>query len=128
MGRTVHFAGTAMVSLILTLFVLGGVSGQSQADRDAVNQLLDRYAELEEAMDMTAQAGLISENRVWIAQAHGPPDRSGREHAHPTSPDERCSKRRCPAFGGSWRTETASYASMQTGTWRLRASSGIRRT
>ncbi|TFH66356.1 MAG: hypothetical protein E4G90_03995 [Gemmatimonadales bacterium] len=71
MGRTVHYAGTAIVSLILTLFVLGGVSGQNQADRDAVNRLLDRYAELEETMDMTAQAGLINENRVWIAQAQG---------------------------------------------------------
>jgi len=47
------------------------VSGQRQADVDAVNRLLDRYAQLEEAMNMSAQAELISEDRVWIAQGQG---------------------------------------------------------
>ncbi len=47
------------------------LSGQNQRDVDAVNQLLDRYTELEEAMDMTAQAQLMSEDRVWVGPGSG---------------------------------------------------------
>lgn len=68
---TIRHAGPAILLFILPLFIPGGISAQSQADRDAVNRLLDQYTRFEEAMDMTAQSGLISENRVWIAQAAG---------------------------------------------------------
>ncbi len=47
------------------------VTAQPQPDIDAINQLIDRYGELEDAMDMTAQAGLMSADRVWIAQGGG---------------------------------------------------------
>jgi len=44
---------------------------QQSADVEAVNALLDRFAELEDAMDETAQAALMAEDRVWIAQGEG---------------------------------------------------------
>ncbi len=75
MGRTMRhalrYACTATPLLILPLFLPGTISAQGQADRDAVNRLLDQYTSFEEAMDMTAQSSLLSENRVWIAQAAG---------------------------------------------------------
>lgn len=55
----------------LLLVPLSGLSAQNQSDIDAVNQLLDRYTELEEAMDMTAQARLMSEDRVWLGPVAG---------------------------------------------------------
>ena len=46
-------------------------SAQPQADVDAINQLIDRYGEFEDAMDMSGQAELMSADRVWIAQGAG---------------------------------------------------------
>lgn len=71
MLRTTHLVGTAVFSLLVALATSTGASAQSQADIDAVNRLLDQYAQLEEAMDMASQAALISPDRVWIAQAAG---------------------------------------------------------
>ena len=44
---------------------------QRQAEQDAINQLIDRYGALEDAMDMTTQAQLMAPDRVWIAQGAG---------------------------------------------------------
>ena len=44
---------------------------QGSGDEDAINQLIDQYSQLEDAADMTAQAALITADRVWIAQALG---------------------------------------------------------
>jgi len=53
---------------------LGGpapTAAQGQADIDAINQLIDRYGALEDAMDMTAQGQLMAPDRVWIGQGAG---------------------------------------------------------
>ncbi len=57
--------------LLASILPVGAISGQNQGDIDAINELLDRYTELEEAMDMTAQARLMSEDRVWIGPGTG---------------------------------------------------------
>src|SRR5207245_10383248 len=46
-------------------------AAQRQGDVDAINRLIDRYGALEDAMDMNAQAQLMSADRVWIAQGVG---------------------------------------------------------
>jgi len=61
-----------VASLFLLCFLTASAaSAQTQADVEAVNRLLDRYAALEETMDMATQAQLIREDRVWIAQGQG---------------------------------------------------------
>jgi hypothetical protein len=55
----------------LLLLSLQPLSAQNQGDVDAVNQLLDRYTELEESMDMMGQAQLMSQDRVWIGAGTG---------------------------------------------------------
>lgn len=60
-----------MIRLTLPTFVLaailaGPLAAQSQADRDAIHDVMRRYAELEDAMDMATQAQLMTEDRVWI--------------------------------------------------------------
>jgi ketosteroid isomerase-like protein len=57
--------------LTLPLFLMAPLSAQSQRDLDAVHQLLNQYTETEEAMDMTAQARLMREDRVWIGAGAG---------------------------------------------------------
>jgi ketosteroid isomerase-like protein len=44
---------------------------QRQADIDAVNRLIDQYGELEDKMDMNAQAKLMTSDRVWVSQGGG---------------------------------------------------------
>jgi ketosteroid isomerase-like protein len=44
---------------------------QRQSDIDAINRLLDQYGELEDKMDMNAQAKLMTSDRVWVAQGGG---------------------------------------------------------
>ncbi len=44
---------------------------QRQGDVDAINRVVDRYGALEDAMDMNAQAQLMSADRVWVAQGAG---------------------------------------------------------
>jgi hypothetical protein len=46
-------------------------TAQRQADIEAINRLLDRYASLEDSMDLTAQAQLMAADRVQIGQAIG---------------------------------------------------------
>lgn len=58
-------------SLALLLLSLAPLSAQEQRDIAAVNELLDRYTELEESMDMMGQAQLMSEDRVWIGAGAG---------------------------------------------------------
>ena len=62
-----RFARTTMPAVLLTFFTLTGVAAQDPADVDAINQLLDRYGQLEDAGDMTSQAQMMSPNRIWIA-------------------------------------------------------------
>jgi ketosteroid isomerase-like protein len=46
-------------------------AAQRQTDIDAINQLIDRYGALEDAMDMNGQAQLMTADRVWIGQGAG---------------------------------------------------------
>jgi len=46
-------------------------AAQRQTDVDAINRLIDQFGALEDAMDMTAQAKLMTADRVWIAQGVG---------------------------------------------------------
>jgi ketosteroid isomerase-like protein len=46
-------------------------ASQRQGDVDTINRLIDRYGALEDAMDMNAQAQLMSADRVFIVQAAG---------------------------------------------------------
>ncbi len=59
-------AGTA---LLLTISP-GALQAQDD-DMDAIKSQIDRYGELEDAMDMPGQAKLMSADRVWIGQAAG---------------------------------------------------------
>ena len=64
------------LSLRLAVFLMMAVGAspllaQSGADQDAINSLIDRYSELEDAADMAAQAQLMSADRVWISQWAG---------------------------------------------------------
>jgi len=64
-----HRTGIAVAaaSLLLTSPVLG----QNPADVQAIHRLVDEYGRLEDAMDMAAQAQLMREDRVWLAQGAG---------------------------------------------------------
>jgi hypothetical protein len=44
---------------------------QGSGDEDAINRLIDQYSQLEDAVDMTVQAALMTADRIWIAQASG---------------------------------------------------------
>jgi len=57
--------------LFLSLFTSSAISAQNRGDIEAINQLLDRYGALEEAMDMMTQATLMSEDRVWVGDGVG---------------------------------------------------------
>ncbi len=61
----------ASFALLVALLAPSGMLGQRQADIDAINQLIDRYGELEDEMDMMTQATLMSQDRVWIGQGLG---------------------------------------------------------
>lgn len=61
-----------LFSLVLvSLSAVTGLSAQNQRDVDAINALIDRYGQLEETMDMAAQAALMSEDRVWVGNGAG---------------------------------------------------------
>src|SRR6266550_3988349 len=55
----------------LGMLVPSAAFTQRQGELDAINRLIDRYGALEDAMDMNAQAQLMSGDRVWIVQAAG---------------------------------------------------------
>lgn len=66
---------TTGIRLVL-LFVLSLVfpvagTAQRQSEVEAINRLIDQYGELEDKMDMNAQAKLMTSDRVWIAQGGG---------------------------------------------------------
>ena len=44
---------------------------QGSGDEDAINRLIDQYSQLEDATDMTAQAAMMTADRIWIAQGLG---------------------------------------------------------
>ena len=58
-------------ALALGVLVPSPAATQRQGDVDAINRLIDRYGALEDAMDMSAQAQLMSADRVFIVQAAG---------------------------------------------------------
>lgn len=60
------------LAIVLTLpLVVSPLIAQNTDDEAAINRLIDRYGELEDATDMAAQAQLMSADRVWIAQWQG---------------------------------------------------------
>jgi ketosteroid isomerase-like protein len=60
---------TLRLVVVLTLpLMVSPLMAQNRADEEAINRLIDRYGELEDATDMAAQAQLMSADRVWIAQ------------------------------------------------------------
>jgi hypothetical protein len=44
---------------------------QGSGDEDAINRFIDQYSQLEDAVDMTAQATLMTADRIWIAEGLG---------------------------------------------------------
>jgi len=58
-------------ALALGVLVPSPAATQRQGDVDAINRLIDRYGALEDAMDMNAQAQLMSLDRIFIVQAAG---------------------------------------------------------
>jgi len=66
-----RFAVKTTLIVFVSLLTYPGLSAQNRGDIEAINQLLDRYGALEEAMDMMAQATLMSEDRVWVGDGAG---------------------------------------------------------
>lgn len=60
-----------LTTVLLTALFSLPATAQNQADLDAIHELLDRYNQLEEAMDMAGQTSLMSEDRVWIGSGMG---------------------------------------------------------
>jgi ketosteroid isomerase-like protein len=67
MTTRIHLAVLLAISLVCP--TVG--TAQRQSDVDAINRLIDQYGELEDRMDMNAQAKLMTSDRVWIAQGGG---------------------------------------------------------
>jgi ketosteroid isomerase-like protein len=64
--------GTRLALLLAAGLVMPAVAtAQRQSDIDAINQLIDQYGELEDKMDMTGQAKLMTSDRVWLSQGGG---------------------------------------------------------
>ncbi|PYO71422.1 MAG: hypothetical protein E6K55_16650 [Gemmatimonadetes bacterium] len=64
--------GTRFALLLAgSLIIPARAVAQRPADTDAINRLIDQYSALEDAMDMPAQAKLMSADRVWIGQGAG---------------------------------------------------------
>jgi ketosteroid isomerase-like protein len=59
------------VVLVLGLVCPTLATAQRQADVDAINRVIDQYGDLEDKMDMNAQAKLMILDRVWVAQGGG---------------------------------------------------------
>ncbi len=59
-------------AVLLTMAVIASpLLAQSSRDQDAINRLIDRYGQLEDAGDMVAQAELMTADRIWIGQGAG---------------------------------------------------------
>jgi len=64
--------GTCFALALAGSLMLPALAGaQRPVDSDAINRLIDQYGALEDAMDMTAQAKLMTADRVWIAWGGG---------------------------------------------------------
>lgn len=57
---------SCIIYLLLVCLTAPSVMAQCEAERNAVDKLIDEYAETEAAMDMHAQARLMTENRIHI--------------------------------------------------------------
>jgi len=64
-ARRIALATTAI------LLIAAPARAQRQTDVDAINRLIDQYGATEDAMDMPAQARLMSADRVWIGPGTG---------------------------------------------------------
>lgn len=62
---------TAIAVAAASVLVASPAFAQNQTDTQAIHRLIDEYGRLEDAMDMAAQAQLMSEDRVWLAQGAG---------------------------------------------------------
>ena len=58
-------------ALALAVCVPATALAQGSGDEDAINRIIDQYSQLEDANDMTAQAEMMTADRIWIAQALG---------------------------------------------------------
>ena len=56
---------------VATLLLPAHTAQQKQSDVDAVNKVIDQYGSTEDAMDLQAQARLMTADRVWVAQGGG---------------------------------------------------------
>jgi hypothetical protein len=63
--------GCAALTLTCLALLASPSQAQQQVEIDAINRFLDRFAELEDAMDEIAQTELMSKDRVWIRQGVG---------------------------------------------------------
>jgi ketosteroid isomerase-like protein len=63
--------GIRLAVLAASLAFPALATAQRQADVDAINKVIDQYGELEDKMDMNAQAKLMTSDRVWVAQGGG---------------------------------------------------------
>ena len=58
-------------AIALAVLMPAPALAQRPGDVDAINRLIDKYGALEDAMDMNAQAQLMSADRVWVGQGVG---------------------------------------------------------
>lgn len=61
----------AVLIAVATLLLPNPAFAQRPSDTAAINRLIDQYGATEDAMDMAAQARLMSADRVWIATGAG---------------------------------------------------------
>ena len=68
-----HTRNGLVVTAVLTLVLVsaGTALAQGRGDLEDINNFIDRYGALEDAMDMAAQSEMIAEDRVWMAQGGG---------------------------------------------------------
>ena len=57
-----------LTTLLLSIGILSfiSVTAQNNADKEAINKLIDKYGETEDAGNMAAQGQLMTADRVWI--------------------------------------------------------------
>jgi ketosteroid isomerase-like protein len=60
-----------VLAFTIAVFIPCTALAQGSADEDAINRLIDQYTQLDDAFDMTAQAALMTVDRIWIGQANG---------------------------------------------------------
>ncbi|UCC73175.1 MAG: nuclear transport factor 2 family protein [Gemmatimonadota bacterium] len=56
-------------AVLLLLSPSSTALAQDKSDLEAIHELIDRYAQTEDAGDLVAQAALMTADRVWIGQA-----------------------------------------------------------